>query len=76
VEKSEERWYKQSFNYTETGAYLGLNTNLDFLKAKLSIGTGWFFPHNTYLRKEFKAQLMFGLTFGVLGGGPLKRWSK
>ncbi len=56
------------------GGYVGLNTNLDVLQAKITIGAGWFFPSSHIERSKFKAQLMIGWTFGVIGGGPLYRW--
>lgn len=66
--------FYESLDKKEEGGYVGLNTNLDFMKAKLSFGVGLFMPSSKFSEAEYKAQIMFGWNFGVLGGGPLSRW--
>lgn len=60
----------------EAGGYLGLNTNIDVLRTKLTVGLGWFFPKNELSESMLKMQIMAGWTFGVVGGGPLNRWKE
>jgi hypothetical protein len=60
---------------TIDGLYAGLNTNLDLLRAKLTLGLGAFVPTSASTHKpEYKAQLTIGWSIGVIGGGPLTRW--
>ncbi len=75
LDTQQEKWYKNP-EKNEEGGYLGVNTNFDIMKAKLSLGLGWFFPTTDLSDSEFKAQIMVGWDFGVLGGGPLSRWKE
>ena len=59
---------------TEAGVYLGVNTYLDILKLKIALGVGGFFPHRSIQEVEPQVRLMIGYSFGVTGGGSLKRW--
>lgn len=56
------------------GGYLGVNTNIDILRAKITLGAGYFLPTSDLKDSELKVQFMLGWSFGSLGGGPLSRW--
>ena len=73
IGSSQENWY-DSIKKRDDGAYLGVNTNLDIMKLKLTLGLGWFIPSTDLSDALFKWQVMLGWNFGVLGGGPLTRW--
>lgn len=73
ISKISGSWY-ESRHIVEDGLYLGLNTNLDILSAKVTFGLGWFIPDTDLSNAELKGQIMIGWSFGAVGGGPLSKW--
>lgn len=63
-----------SDSINRNGAYLGINTNIDILRVKISLGAGYFLPATDLKESELKVQFTLGWSFGSLGGGPLSRW--
>jgi len=71
--KDNAKW-SDELDVVERGGYIGLNTSMDIVKYKLTLGLGWFLPNHDLSDTEFKVNLMFGIEFGTLGGGALSRW--
>lgn len=72
--ESGRKWYKGDLVKDIEGGFIGLNTNFDIMKARVTIGTGLFVSERDIEAAQFKSQIMIGWNFNSLGGGPIYRW--
>ena len=68
-----ESWYK-SVDDTESGMYMGLNTNIDLLKARITFGAGVIMFNRDIDDCLLVASLKLAYGLGSIGGGPIQRW--
>ena len=54
--------------------YMGLNTNIDLLKARITFGAGVIMFNRDIDDCLLVASLKLAYGLGSIGGGPIQRW--